>query len=63
MELLDTAKTAEILTVHPQTLATWRMIGEGPPFVRVGRKNIRYRASDVERWIEDNLRSSTSEAR
>ncbi len=26
--------------------------GEGPPLVRISRRMVRYRVSDIERWIE-----------
>jgi excisionase family DNA binding protein len=36
MTLLTPAEVAEMLRVHPATLAQWRKNGEGPAFVRVG---------------------------
>ena len=36
-----------------------RLEGSGPPFLRLGR-SIRYRASDVQDWIDAALRKSTS---
>lgn len=37
-----------------------RWAGEGPRFIKLGR-HVRYRADDVLAWIEDNVRTSTSE--
>ncbi len=46
------AETAEYLGVQSQTLAVWRMSGKyGLPFVKVGRL-VRYRQSDIERFVE-----------
>ncbi len=33
-----------------RTLERWRLTGEGPPFVRLGRR-IAYRAEDVDSWL------------
>jgi len=41
---------AQRLGKSAKTLETWRRQGTGPAFVRVGR-DIRYRESDVERWL------------
>ena len=52
-ELLDTpALAGELLTKEP-TLISWRQNGTGPDYIRVGRL-IRYRRSDVDRWLEEN---------
>lgn len=37
-----------------------RLDGSGPPYVKLGR-SVRYRASDVEDWINKTLRESTSD--
>ncbi len=50
-ELLTTEEAARILGVKPQSLAVWRLHGENLPFVKVGRL-VRYRRSDIEKWLE-----------
>lgn len=57
--LLTPQALAERLAVSVKTLERWRLQGEGPPFVRVSRKVIRYRGSDVARFIENQVRTST----
>jgi predicted DNA-binding transcriptional regulator AlpA len=42
------------------TLAKWRVNGDGPPFVRLGRK-IAYRVADIEMWLDARRAASTSE--
>ena len=37
-----------------------RLHGTGPRFVKLGR-SVRYRAADVLEWIEQNIRTSTSD--
>jgi predicted DNA-binding transcriptional regulator AlpA len=43
--------TAEI-GIPETTLAQWRYLKKGPPYIKVGR-HVRYRQSDVERWLEE----------
>ena len=51
--LLTEDETAAYLGIKPQTLATWRCTKRyALPFVRVGRA-IRYRPSDVEKFLAD----------
>ena len=51
--LLTRKEAAEILGFQPQTLARWKWEGreDRPREVRVGSRAIRYRASDLVRWI------------
>ena len=59
--LLKTRRTAELLDVSERTLEDWRLRGCGPPFIRLSGRAVRYRPSDLARWVEDRLRSSTSD--
>ncbi len=45
---------ATYLEVPINTLYRWRHRGEGPTGFRVGRY-VRYRSSDVDRWIQQQL--------
>ena len=60
--LLDTKAVAQHLGVKPNTLAQWRIKGDGPIFVYVGR-SVRYRPEDVESWIAQRRCQSTSDPR
>ena len=53
---------AVILDVTPRCMENWRHRGEGPKFVRISGRCIRYRRSDLYEWIEGHVKSSTSEA-
>lgn len=44
----------------PAVLAQWRYLGTGPKFIKIGR-SVRYRASDVEAWLEAQTRQQTGE--
>ncbi len=60
-ELLTTPDAARILGMRPSALENWRWRGEGPLFVRVTPRAIRYRRQDLESFIQDRLRCSTSD--
>jgi predicted site-specific integrase-resolvase len=52
---------AAMLGVAPQTLARWRVEGSPIPFVRVGRRAIRYDVKDLLAYAESMKVRSTSE--
>lgn len=58
-ELRKPSWLAQRLEKSSKTLETWRREGVGPPYVRVGR-DIRYRESDVERWLAAQTVSTRS---
>ncbi len=60
-ELLSTPDAARVLGMKPSALENWRWKGRGPPFVRVTARAIRYRREDLERFIKERLRRSTSD--
>ena len=52
--LVNVDELAAYLDVPVKTLYAWRYRREGPPAFRVGR-HLRYRWSDVLRWIDRQL--------
>ena len=52
-QLLTVEELAEYLEV-PATVYAWRHRRQGPPGFRVGR-HLRFRWSDVERWIDERI--------
>jgi len=59
-KLLVPEEAAEELRVSPRTLAKWRSTGENNiAFVKVG-KSVRYRASDIQAYIERNLNGAAA---
>lgn len=52
--LLTAQELANFLGVPLSTLYAWRYRGEGPRGFRAGR-HLRYRKSDVDKWINDQL--------
>lgn len=63
--LLTQEQAAELLQVSPRTLAGWRCRGGGPRFLKLGSTGktspIRYRASAIERYMNERERLSTSD--
>lgn len=59
--LLSEKEAARILGFSHRTLQAWRVQGGGPAFIRVSTRCVRYRMEDLERWIADRVRTSTSD--
>jgi excisionase family DNA binding protein len=57
VRLLSTIEVAELLQVPVKTIYEWRLRGQGPRSVRVGR-HLRFDPSDLCRWIEDRKSGS-----
>jgi len=59
--LIRTAEAAFLLGLSSRTLETLRLRGGGPAFIAVTRKAVRYRRGDIDAWIADRRRVSTSD--
>ena len=53
-QLLTVEDLAKYLEVPVATVYAWRHRRQGPPGFRVGR-HLRFRWSDVERWIDERI--------
>jgi hypothetical protein len=60
-DLLDTRETSDWIGVSTQWLEIGRSYGYGPPFARISPRCIRYRRSDVLKWLEERTRARTAE--
>ncbi len=60
--LLNQREASAFLRLSERTLERFRLTGDGPRFAKAGRRVV-YRAEDLEAWITERLRHSTSEAR
>jgi predicted DNA-binding transcriptional regulator AlpA len=58
--LLTEKQVAAMLSLEPATLRNWRVKGQGPRFVRLSRRAIRYSRVDVDEWLASRARRSTS---
>lgn len=59
--LLDIHDLARHLGMSPEAVYVLRSRGLGPPAVRLGKRSIRFRASDVEKWLESRRERQTEE--
>lgn len=58
--LLNVAQVSELTGRAVSTLEKDRLTGDGPPYLKLGRL-VRYRRRDVEAWLSECTRRSTSE--
>jgi predicted DNA-binding transcriptional regulator AlpA len=58
---LRTAAAARYLGLSVSALAKMRMRGDGPPYVKMGRRVVVYRLSDLSAWMDEHERLSTAE--
>ena len=56
LRLLTPLEAATILKISHKTLEKWRADKEGPPWVAVGRRHIRYDPADLSIWIKTGRR-------
>ena len=59
--LLTPKQLAELFAVNENTIAQWRVQGNGPKFVKIQR-HIRYAANDVHHWMNERTFESTTAA-
>ncbi len=60
MQLVETLEAAARLKIKPATLSQWRWQGKGPRFRKIG-STVRYAVSDLDEYLEQSARSSTSD--
>ncbi len=58
--LLKEDEVATILSMKVATLRRWRWSGDGPLFIKIGGA-VRYRVTDITKFINEGERSSTSD--
>jgi predicted DNA-binding transcriptional regulator AlpA len=59
-ELIPAHRLPLYVGLAAQTLARWRCEGQGPAFLKIGRR-VAYRAGDVRAWLRQRVRSNTIE--
>lgn len=59
--LVDEREAASILCYSVRALQNWRHRGGGPDFVKVSSRSVRYRRTDLEKWIAGRTVSNTSQ--
>jgi predicted DNA-binding transcriptional regulator AlpA len=58
--LFKPIEAAHFLGLSQSWLAKLRLSGDGPPYMKVGRR-VRYSRADLLKWAQKSLRHSTSE--
>ncbi len=62
LNVLLTEKQAAAFLGHTiKTLQKWRITGEGPVYINMSRRSVRYRRRDLLAFIERHARTSTSD--
>jgi len=61
MTLYTQREAALVLRLSERTLERMRTLGNGVPFIRAGRRSVKYRQSDIDEWIKGRVVRSTSE--
>ena len=59
--LADTTEVADYVGLSPAQMKQLRYLGEGPKFVRVTGRQVRYRWEDVDAWIESQTCSRSDQ--
>ena len=52
-------EVAAMLCISERTLERWRIVGDGPTFIKVGPKKVRYAAGDVANFVASRAKAST----
>ena len=58
---LRPSEAAPLLGLSQSTLAKMRLRGDGPPYSKLGKRIVVYELSDLERWVAERKRTSTSD--
>lgn len=57
--LATPVEVADYLSLSPNRLAKMRMEGDGPEFIRLGHRTIRYEWEAVREWVNIQAHAST----
>jgi predicted DNA-binding transcriptional regulator AlpA len=58
---LRAPQAADYLGLSTSTLAKMRLRGDGPPYLKAGRRIVIYDLHDLEEWLDGRRRRSTSD--
>jgi len=58
--LMNEKEAAKYLGLSARTLQNWRNRGDGPKFLRISRRAVRYRQEHLDDWLEGFVEGSTS---
>ena len=61
--LINDKELAHKLGIGVQTLRNMRARRQGPPYIKIGRRTVRYREADVEKFLSANTITPTNNLR
>lgn len=61
--LFSPDQTADYTGLTKPTLQRHRTEGTGPRFIKIGKRRVAYRLSDIQAWLDARVAASTSDAR
>lgn len=61
-DLITPDQAAAILSLNAKVLERWRGTGQGPAYIRLTSKSIRYRREDIDAFVAERVRASTAAA-
>ena len=61
LRFLRPIQVADYTGLSTSTLAKMRLRGDGPPYSKAGPRAVVYDIADVDTWLEERKRNSTSE--
>lgn len=59
--LLDEREAADLIGLTPRFMQSRRSQGDGPPYVKISSRCIRYRPEDLRQWAAERIRQSTAD--
>lgn len=60
-QVVTTGEASSMTGVAVATLETWRSHGGGPPFLKLGRRNVRYQRRVLLAWMAEHERRNTAD--
>lgn len=58
--LIDESAAARFLDVSIRFMQKHRVSGDGPPYIKISARCVRYRRGDLKAWAEQRIRTSTT---
>ena len=56
--LITRAELSHYLPIATQTAARWAVEGQGPRFIKIGKRLVAYRAGDLREWLQGRVRTA-----
>ncbi len=61
-QLLTSEELAELLNISRHAVYQMRHRSEGPRFIRLDTRSVRYRPEDVDAWLEERAAATAAQA-